>query len=77
MVHKSMFSSATPEWETPAWLFDALDAEFSFTLDPCSTDENAKCKLHYTKVDDGIRKDWGDHNVFMNPPYGRGESATG
>ena len=71
MVHNAMFSSATPEWETPAWLFNSLDAEFSFTLDPCSTDENAKCDLHFTKSDDGLCKDWGDHNVFMNPPYGR------
>ena len=71
MVHESLFSSATPEWETPEWLFDALDAEFSFSLDPCCTDENAKCNTHFTKSDDGLSQDWGDHNVFMNPPYGR------
>ena len=71
MVHKSLFSSATPEWETPQWLFDALNAEFNFSLGPCSTHGNAKCENHFTKEDDGLLHDWGDHTVFMNPPYGR------
>lgn len=71
MVQPSLFSSATPEWGTPQWLFDSLDKEFGFTLDPCSTDENAKCDLHFTVQEDGLSKDWEDHVVFMNPPYGR------
>jgi hypothetical protein len=29
-----MFSSANDVWSTPQWLFDALDKEFGFTLDP-------------------------------------------
>ena len=71
MVHKSLFSSATVEWATPAWLFDALKMEFPFSLDPCSTHENAKCELHFTKEENGLELDWSDHVVFMNPPYGR------
>lgn len=66
-----MFSSATPEWETPQNFFDALNAEFQFTLDPCSTDENAKCEKHYTKEQDGLVQDWTGERVFCNPPYGR------
>jgi len=66
-----MFSSATPEWETPQELFDALNEEFHFTLDPCSTDENAKCAKHYTKKQDGLAQDWTGETVFCNPPYGR------
>lgn len=66
-----MMSSETPEWATPQKLFDELDAEFQFTLDPCSTHENAKCELHYTKEDDGLSKNWGGQRVFCNPPYGR------
>jgi phage N-6-adenine-methyltransferase len=65
------FSSKTDEWPTPQWLFDALSAEFHFTLDPCSTHENAKCKKHFTKADNGLEADWGDETVWMNPPYGR------
>jgi site-specific DNA-methyltransferase (adenine-specific) len=71
MVQRSLFTSQTEEWETPEWLFQALDAEFGFTLDPCSTHQNAKCKLHFTAAEDGLRQDWLDHVVFMNPPYGR------
>lgn len=71
MVQRSLFSSATPEWGTPQWLFDALDKEFGFTLDPCSTHENAKCPNHFTADDDGLSQDWSNQVVFMNPPYGR------
>ena len=65
------FSSATDEWPTPRWLFDALDAEFGFTLDPCATSENAKCAAYFTKLEDGLRQPWHPHRVFMNPPYGK------
>ena len=71
MVHRSLFSSESIEWATPQWLFDALDTEFNFTLDPCCTVENAKCKTFFTIKDDGLSQDWGTHSVFMNPPYGR------
>lgn len=65
------FASGRDDWPTPGWLFDVLDEEFSFTLDPCSTHENAKCNNHYTVVEDGLSKNWGSETVFMNPPYGR------
>ena len=66
-----LFSSATDDWPTPQWLFDALHAEFSFDLDPCASKENAKCARFFTREDDGLRQDWGRQTVFMNPPYGR------
>ena len=65
------FMSKSNEWETPKDLFDKLDLEFQFTLDPCSTPQNAKCLKYYTKEDDGLSKSWEDECVFMNPPYGR------
>lgn len=65
------FSSETDEWATPQDVFDALNAEFHFTLDPCATPKNAKCGRFYTKKDDGLSKDWSNDRVFMNPPYGR------
>lgn len=70
-VKDTLFSSATDEWATPQKLFDPLDAEFHFTLDPCSTDQNAKCEKHYTKVQDGLAQDWTGETVWCNPPYGR------
>jgi len=65
------FSSATPEWATPQDFFDKLNAEFSFTLDPCCTHENAKCAKHYTREEDGLAQDWTKDVVWMNSPYGR------
>ena len=59
------------EWATPQELFDALDKEFSFTLDPCATHENAKCAKYYTKEQDGLAQSWAGERVFMNPPYGK------
>lgn len=65
-----LFSSDSMEWETPQWLFDELNEEFHFDLDPCSTHENAKCRDHYTKEEDGLIQDWTGRRVFCNPPYG-------
>lgn len=65
------YSSKSNEWATPQNLFDELNEEFNFTLDPCATDENAKCSKYFTIEDDGLSKDWSKDVVFMNPPYGR------
>jgi phage N-6-adenine-methyltransferase len=65
------FSSASDNWATPQYIFNELDKEFNFVLDPCSSAENAKCEKHYTIEDDGLKQDWGIGAVFMNPPYGR------
>lgn len=60
----------TSVWETPQALFDELNAEHHFTLDPCATPENAKCEHYFTEQDDGLSKNWGGQSVFCNPPYG-------
>lgn len=65
------FSSATDLWSTPQDFYDKLDAEFGFTLDPCATDDNAKCDRYFTAEDDGLLQSWDNEIVFMNPPYGR------
>lgn len=54
-----MNEAVTVEWATPADLFRQLDEEFHFTLDPCSTDANAKCEKHYTIETDGLTQNWG------------------
>ena len=69
-INGGIFSSNTDEWSTPQALFDVLDAEFGFTLDPCALPCSAKCERYFTPEDDGLAKDW-DGVVFMNPPYGR------
>lgn len=71
MISDSLFSANTVEWATPQDFFDKLNDEFHFTLDPCSTDKNAKCEKHYTKEQDGLAQDWTGEVVWCNPPYGR------
>lgn len=66
---KVMFSSQTDSWETPQWLFDRLDADYHFTLDPCATFENKKCFKFYTEKEDGLKQDWFGEHVFINPPF--------
>lgn len=65
------FSSASDEWTTPQPLFDRLDAVFHFTLDPCATAANARCRRFFTIAEDGLAQNWDGERVFMNPPYGR------
>ncbi len=59
------------EWETPQEFFDELDREFDFSLDPCATPENAKCKKFFTKKIDGLKQSWYNENIWLNPPYDR------
>jgi phage N-6-adenine-methyltransferase len=59
------------EWQTPPEIFDPLNAEFNFTLDPCATTDSAKCARFFTEQDDGLSRSWAGERVFMNPPYGR------
>ena len=67
---KVHFSSATNEWATPVSLYRWIGQIYRFTLDPCCTVATAKCATFYTSAEDGLSKSWGQHTVFMNPPYG-------
>lgn len=70
-MDKVLFQSNSDEWPTPQELFNRLDAEFHFDLDPCATPNNAKCAKYYTADDDGLKKSWGGYKVFCNPPYSK------
>jgi len=59
VITKGLMSSNTPEWATPKAFFEELDKEFHFTLDPCSTKENHKCSMYFTKEQDGLKQSWG------------------
>ena len=54
-----MFSSKSDEWSTPQDIYNQLDNEFHFNLDPCSTEENHKCDIFFTQKDNGLSKNWG------------------
>ncbi len=72
---KACLTSDKNYWETPQALFDELNEEFEFTLDPCSTHENAKCEYHFTIEENGLLQDWSGQRVYCNPPYGRNETG--
>lgn len=56
-----LFSSGSVAWATPKAVYEALHAEFQFTLDPCPL----------KGLWDGLLIPWTGHRVFCNPPYGR------
>lgn len=60
-----LMSSNSDEWETPPELFDELNEEFHFTLDPCCTYENAKCAKHYTIEEDGLVQSWKGEREYL------------
>lgn len=47
---------------SPSKIYEALDAEFHFTLDPCP--------LHGR---DGLKRSWKGERIYCNPPYGTGK----
>src|SRR3990167_4498094 len=71
MNRKLMFSNVNNAWCTPQDFFDKLNKEFNFTLDPCATQKSAKCQKFFIATDDGLKQDWSNNIVFVNPPYGR------
>ncbi|EFQ8888166.1 phage N-6-adenine-methyltransferase, partial [Escherichia coli] len=57
-------------WQTPLWLFDALDIEFGFWLDSAASDKNALCAHWLTEADDALNSEWISHGaIWNNPPY--------
>ncbi|CAM3432322.1 DNA N-6-adenine-methyltransferase (Dam) [Salmonella enterica subsp. arizonae] len=57
-------------WQTPIWLFDALDIEFGFWLDSAASDKNSLCAHWLTESDDALNSEWISHGaIWNNPPY--------
>lgn len=57
--NKGMFTSLNQNWKTPNELYNELDKEFKFDLDPCPS-ENIIKEAMFIK--------W-KGSVFVNPPY--------
>lgn len=68
-----LYSSASPEWYTPAHVVAAvLDFFDEIDLDPCSNshqDPVIPARQHFTQEDDGLSRPWWGR-VYINPPYG-------
>lgn len=60
-----MFSSKSDEWSTPIEIYEKLDLEFHFDLDPCATAGNHKCSKYYTTDQDGLIQNWGGAESFV------------
>lgn len=69
-INNGLFTSTTDMWATPQEFYDKLDAEFSFELDVCAIDSDAKCDKYYSPEEDGLQQVW-EGTCWMNPPYGR------
>lgn len=67
-------------WQTPHWLFAALNAEFNFALDVAASDNHHLCKQYFTQQNSALDKSWllsikgyvPRLTAFCNPPYSRG-----
>lgn len=57
------------DWTTPRTMFDALHAEYGFTLDGASGDGNALLPRGLTASD--VFVSWSGERVFCNPPWAR------
>ena len=71
---KNKFDSAKQDWETPQCLFDPINKEFMFTLDAAASETNAKVPAFFSKEMDGLKQPWDKQIVWLNPPYGDGNS---
>ena len=59
-MNRALFSAATDDWSTPRDVYESLNDEFRFTLDPCPLGE----------VDHvAFLRSWQGERVFCNPPY--------
>lgn len=66
MISKALYSSKSDEWATPDDVFEQLNQEFDFNLDPCATEENHKCNLFFTQKDNGLYKNWGVQSLCQS-----------
>ena len=57
-MNNVIFSSASDEWSTPQNVYDQLNDEFNFNLDPCATHDNHKCNRYFTKEQNGLNQWW-------------------
>lgn len=63
-MDKVHFSTGKDDWGTPQDLFNTLNEEFNFTLDPCADNNNHKCAKYYTIEQDGLAQSWAGETVF-------------
>ena len=60
-------TSESDEYETPPWLFKALDTEFRFTFDAAADINNKLCSMWTNDIERTTIPS--DAVTFCNPPY--------
>lgn len=73
---KVMTSHKSDVWSTPQWLFDVVNEEFKFTLDPATNGSNSLCPKFFTEIEDGITQNWQNEIIWCNPPYSKNKEWT-
>lgn len=68
-INNSWYTSSTDLWATPKKVFNELNEEFHFTLDPCAVSENAKCPQYFTPEQNGLLQNWGGANLLCKPAF--------
>jgi phage N-6-adenine-methyltransferase len=70
-INNSWYTSNREDWATPQDFFDRMNNEFSFDIDVCANENNAKCDQYYDIEKDGLgaNSPWMG-NIWCNPPYG-------
>lgn len=58
-MNRAVFKSQSVHWTTPQAVYEQLNAEFAFDLDPCPIGGK-----------EGLQIPWSGRRVFCNPPYG-------
>jgi phage N-6-adenine-methyltransferase len=73
IVFSSARTGGKDTWRTPPALFDALHAEFHFTVDGAADPTNHLCSRWWGpggEHEDALDVEWPEHErVFCNPPY--------
>lgn len=71
---EAMTSSAKQDWGTPTAFFNYVQdyLGYTFSLDACASEWNAKVTWYYTKEIDAFKQNPLGERIWMNPPYARG-----
>ena len=69
MSVRAPVDNQSDEWETPQWLFDALNAEVGLNYDAAANQHNAKCASWTSDVEGAEWNANSQWRVFCNPPY--------
>ena len=76
-MNEALLSSKNMCWCTPVDLFNELDQEFHFDLDPACTHKSAKCKRHFTPEEDGLAQSWGGESCLLQPALRQSDRGLG